>query len=760
MSVDKLKLEVLLAAVDKVTRPLKFIEKTSKETSAALKAAKDRMRELNDQQKRVDGFRTAARGIAIHRQELEKAEVKVRSIKEAMEAAQYPTKAMQRAFNQATEEARNLKGNITRLTDKQERLRRELSASGVDTHKLAAYQRELKANMAQATTEATKQSEALATLNQRASTLRAARYAWDKSMANRNRMKDAGISTITAGVALGAPVVKAVRDYSSFEDAMMGVARQVAGARDENGKLTATYYEMADSIKAMSERIPLATNEIAAIVEAGARMGIQGKENLLSYTETTAIMASAFDLPVDQVGEDVAKIAALYKVPIKSIGELGDVINYLDDNALAKGGDIISVMKRIAGTADTVGMKYKEAAALASTFLSLGAKEEVAGTASNAIMTNLSIATMQSKTFQEGLAMLNMTAGGVQKGMTKNATGTILKVLEAIKKLPQEKQLEATTRLFGKEFGDDAAKLAANIAEYRKQLEMANATQAKGSMQREADARNDALSAQYEMTTSAVFNLTSELGKNFKPALLDIMTTTREVMTSIRAWTAAHPELTAWLVKGAAVLSIVVIGLGILMLAIAAVLGPLAVFKYGMAWFGLKGLGIASAIKSIGTVIMWVGRALLMNPIGLAVTALAGAAYLIYKNWAPIKEFFINLWDGITEKFYAVVEFFKEKFAFLKPILSLLFKPAQLAAAGISAAIAVTPAQAVKIDNRPPITSPAAKAAQNASQKNEIHVYPSPGMDEKKLADLMMRKLEERDRQLAANARSRLTDRD
>jgi TP901 family phage tail tape measure protein len=759
MSVDKLKLEVLLAAIDKVTRPLKVIENGSKETSAALKAAKDQLRALNEQQKRVDGFRAAARGIAIHRQELAKAEERVRSIKQAMESAQYPTKAMQQAFKQATTEANNLKGNITRLTEKQERLRRELSASGVDTHKLAGYQRDLKAQMASATVEVDKQSEALAELNKRASTLRAARYAYDKGMEQRGRLKDGGIATIAAGIAIGAPVAKAVKDYASFEDAMLGVARQVDGARDANGRLTQTYYDMGESIKAMSERIPLATTEIAAIVEAGARMGIKGKENLLAYAETTAIMASAFDLPVDQVGEDVAKIAALYKVPIKSIGDLGDVINYLDDATLAKGGDIIDVMKRIAGTADTVGMKYKEAAALASTFLSLGANAEVAGSASNAIMTNLSIATMQPEKFQGGLAMLRMTAKEIQQGMATDATGTILKVLDAIKALPKEKQLEATTRLFGKEFGDDASKLAANIGEYRKQLELVNDAQAKGSMSREAEARNQALSAQYEMSKSAVFNLTSALGEKLKPALVDIMGSVRDVLRGLRDWMTAHPNLTSALVKGAAVISLIVIGIGALLIAIAGVLGPMLALRYGMALIGIKGFGLVGVVRNIGSAFLWLGRALLMNPLGLAITALAGAAYLIYKNWEPIKEFFSNLWDGITERFHAVVEWFKDRLSFLKPILSLLFSPAKLAAAGFSAAMAATPAQAVKIDNRPPITSQAARTAQ-ASGPTTIHVHPAPGMNEQQLADLVARKMDERDRQRAAAARSSLRDRE
>jgi hypothetical protein len=40
-----------------------------------------------------------------------------------------------------------------------------------------------------------------------------------------------------------------------------------------------------------------------------------------------------------------------------------------------------------------------------------------------------------------------------------------------------------------------------------------------------------------------------------------------------------------------------------------------------------------------------------MNPIGLAVTAIAGAAYLLYRNWEPIAGFFGNLWQQVRAAF-------------------------------------------------------------------------------------------------------------
>ncbi len=54
-----------------------------------------------------------------------------------------------------------------------------------------------------------------------------------------------------------------------------------------------------------------------------------------------------------------------------------------------------------------------------------------------------------------------------------------------------------------------------------------------------------------------------------------------------------------------------------------------------------KGAGWAViALRAVGTAVLFVGRALLLNPIGLAVTAIAGAAYLLYRNWTPVVAWF------------------------------------------------------------------------------------------------------------------------
>lgn len=668
MTPRELKMQVVLSLREKIIKPLQGIASGSSKTSREVKALRDEVKSLQAQNDKIESFRTLSKQTAIVGTELKSAKDRLKAFDAAMTATDKPARKLVEDWKAAKKEVNDLNAKHASMIERQRKLVTALGESGIKTNALSAHQRELKASINETSAALGKQEAKLKAVNANMQNRAAARAQYDKTMAARNRIAGAGTSMVIGGAVMSAPIVAAVRQYSSFEDAMLGVARQVDGARDSTGKLTKTYYEIGDEIKRLSQTIPLATTEIAAIVEAGARMGIQGKDNLLTFAKTTAMTAAAFDLPVDLVGEQMGKLSNLYKIPIKEISNLGDVINYLDDNALSKGGDIIDVMQRIAGTAATVNMGFKDAAALSSTFLSLGATAEIAATASNAMMRELAIATLQPKRFQAGLAALRLSAKEIQSGMSRDATGTIQRVLGAINKLPKEKQLGVTTQIFGDQFGDDAAKLANNLGEYRRQIELVNAAKARGSMLREAEIRNDALSSRYLMVKNRIFNQMARLGKTLRPSLVSLMTSLSGILGWLNDWTKKNPELTATLVKVAAVTAIVVASLGALMLGAAAVLGPFAMLKFSLGMlklqpltWELKGLSWAfgflkTGILMVGRTVLWLGRALLMNPIGLIITGIALAAFLIYKYWEPIKAFFSGLWDAISSHFKIFID--------------------------------------------------------------------------------------------------------
>lgn len=737
---NALELKVVFAAVDKFIRPVKAITGSAGEAAKALRDNTARMKEFNRTVEQIDAFKKVEKDAAIAANTFAKNRRAIDDLKAAMDRAGVPTKAMSAEMERLSKRSEELKSKHQSLLNTEQALFEKLKAGGIDTRNLAEHRRLLASASSEAANASRRLTAALDAENQKMRRLRAAQadLAKSKEMAGKVALAGAGITA--AGVAAGVPVAKASKDFADFETAMLGVARQMDGARDDDGKVTRTYWEMADAIKAMSERLPGSANDIAKIVEGGARMGIQGKENLLTFTETVAVMNKAFpDLGVDQIGEDIGKLSQLYKVPIKDIRQLGDTINWLDDQALAKGGDIIDVMKRIAGTADMAKMSFREAAALGSTFLSLGANREVAASASNAMIRELSIATMQSKRFQGGMGMLGLNSKDIQSGMTKDATGTIITVLEKIKSLAGDKQLEAATRIFGKEFGDDAAKLASNLDEYRRQLQLVKDQKAFGSMQREADAWGDTLNARIENAQNSFTNLSSDLGQHLKPAIASTLENTLAMVQGVRNWAAEHPQLSSALMTTAKWLALVLSVVGGLTVAAGAILVPLAMLRFSMVALGISGAG---GIGMVGAALRGVSIILKTSGIGLAITALITAAQLIYENWDKLGAWWSGMLDGIIGR----INRLKENLQYLMP--------------GVFGNLETAPTKAsttATIAN-----SPLLRAAGGNSYA--VHVNAPPGSinatEGNNLALQIRRELERMDADKSARERSRLRDRE
>lgn len=88
--------------------------------------------------------------------------------------------------------------------------------------------------------------------------------------------------------------------------------------------------------------------------------------------------------------------------------------------------------------------------------------------------------------------------------------------------------------------------------------------------------------------------------------------------------------------------------------------GGLRMVGIAAGWLGtiLRG-ALTIGLRLAGQAILFIGRALLLNPIGLAVTVIAGAAYLIYRNWEPISAWFGKVWGKVKTAFSGAWEWFK-----------------------------------------------------------------------------------------------------
>lgn len=154
-----------------------------------------------------------------------------------------------------------------------------------------------------------------------------------------------------------------------------------------------------------------------------------------------------------------------------------------------------------------------------------------------------------------------------------------------------------------------------------------------------------------------------KIGQALLPTLQKLLPMVEGIIDRLVAWTAAHPDLLAGIGAVAIGLGAVATVAAPLLLGLGSLVGTWAVASYTAVRLAVALRRLAPAFRFVGQAILWLGRALLANPIGLAVAAIAGAAYLIWRNWEPVSAWFQRLWGNVRNIFGGFVQFIRGIFS-------------------------------------------------------------------------------------------------
>lgn len=213
-----------------------------------------------------------------------------------------------------------------------------------------------------------------------------------------------------------------------------------------------------------------------------------------------------------------------------------------------------------------------------------------------------------------------------------------------------------------------------------------NSPSAKNTLDTDAEKQNATLEGHWRRTKIAFNETAISIGESLRPSLIQLSETFIPLMDSVGKWIAANPQLVSGTIKVVGALlafKMATIGLKLglnllispfvnvwknavllranwlrLTLALGEggklrwlVTGFSAVARGARTLGGVLSGGLVRGIMLAGRAVLWIGRALLMNPIGLAITAVAAAAYLIYRNWGAVSGWFKQRWADIKEAF-------------------------------------------------------------------------------------------------------------
>lgn len=664
----------MLELVDKATAPLKEIYGSSTQTSKALQAQREELKKLSKSQSNISSFRQLSGALKQTKADLEDAQSSAARLALEYSKTEKPTRSLTKQFELARQKVKQLKQAEQEQNVQLSLLRSGLSKAGISTKSLANEEKALKSKI-DASTQALRKKQ-LQVDKQIASEKRLIEITkkHKKTQELMGNMTSSGLGAGAAAATGGAAMIVPIKLSIDFESAMADVKKVV------DFDTLQQFKKMNDDIISLSKRLPMTANEIAQIVALGGQSGIK-KSELLVFAEDAVKMGVAFDITAEESGQAMAEMRTAFKMSQNEVTALSDKINYLGNNSPAAAKGIMNIVQRIGPLGEVGGFASGSIAALGATIRGMGVEEEIAATGIKNLMLALVAGESATKGQKAAFEDLGLNSKQIAQSMQKDAEGTTLKVLKAVSKLDKYKQAAVLKDLFGSESLGSIAPLLTNMDALQKNLGLVgDKTKYAGSMQAEYDSRAATTENNLKQFINGLKATGITIGNNLLPSLNELLTEGRGIIDMMQNWSSKHPVLVGNISKVIIVIIALLAAFSAISLGIVALLGPMALMRMMFGVLGVKGFGLIRVIKLIGSTLAWLGKAFLMlgrfmlaNPLILAITLLAVAAYLIYRNWGPIKAFFSDIWNsiktGASQIWQSVVGFFNSGIANISTVI-------------------------------------------------------------------------------------------
>lgn len=639
---NNVRIEVLLNAVDRASRPLKAIQNASKSLAGDIRNSQTTLRDLNAQASRIDGFRKASAQLAVTGQSLNKAKQEAAALAVQFKNTENPTKAQARAMEAAKKSAADLQLKYNGLRQSVQRQRTELAQAGINTRTLSADERRLKTSIGETTAQLNRQREALARVSQQQAKLSRVkeRYQAGKNMAGSMAAAGAagtGIATAgtMAGVKLLMPGYSFAQKNSELQ-AVLGVDKQ----SPEMEALRKQARQLGDNTAASAD--DAASAQIIIAKSGGDADAIQ------AATPVTLNMALSNQRSMEENAALLTGMKSAFQFSNDQIAHIGDVLSMTMNKTAADFDGLSDALTYAAPVAKNAGASIEQTAAMVGALHDAKITGSMAGTGSRAILSRLQAPT--------GKAFEAIKELGVKTSDARGNTRPIFSILKEMQRSFEKNNLGTSQRgeymktIFGEEASSAAAVLmtAASTGKLDKLTAAFKASD--GKTEELVKIMQDNLGGDFKEFQSAYEAVGTDLFDQQNDALRKLTQTATRYVLKLDGWITRNKSLATniGVVAGGA-------------LALIGVIGGIGL----IAWPVVMGINaIIAAAGLLGTVFTVAGGAIVtaVGAISLPVVAVAGAvvagALLIRKYWEPISAFFSGVVEGLKAAFAPVAEIF------------------------------------------------------------------------------------------------------
>ncbi|WP_110687008.1 phage tail tape measure protein [Salinicola aestuarinus] len=653
-----LKLQVVLDAVNNATRPLKKIAEGSGETAKALKASRDQLRNLERAQKDLTAFKAMKRQASESGDALRQQRDRVKQLSRQLRTTEDDTSALNRERDAAIRKARELSRRYTDQTDKSRRLRQGLRETHGMTGKLSDAERDLGRKIRNTTSDIDQQRQRLRSLADAQRRAQQASDQFHRGIGRTNAIRGAGMTGLaTGGAALygGARMLAPGVAYGEQMSAVQAVGR--FDADDER------FQALKEQSRDLGSSTAFSASEVGAGQEFLLRAGMSA-DAIRSSMGDVLNLAIANNTELGRTADIASNIAGTFKIDLEQDGAMGRVADILSATASRANVDLEKLGETVKylGGAEDLDLTLEQATAMAGMLGNIGIQGSQAGTTLRGMMNRLTDPSREAAGVIEQLGIQVSNADGQMRDMPD----ILRDINAATKDLGNADRKQALQQIFGAEAGSGMAELVSQMSTGALDELIEKLRVASGENDRMAETMADNIGGDLKSLRSAWEEVGISITDTNDGPLRDLIQSVTTITRGVGDWIKQNPELAGGIAKAAAGLAALVAVGGAFTIMLASILGPIVTVRYGLAMLGVQtgGFGgkvfrltsrilpaLGSALTWIGRLIAIVGRAFLMNPIGLAVAAIAGAVYLIYRNWGAISEWFAQRWADVKAAF-------------------------------------------------------------------------------------------------------------
>lgn len=474
-------------------------------------------------------------------------------------------------------------------------------------------------------------------------TQNALRKGWD----NLGKLSVAANNIVQLYGRFSGQIEQAKQSWLQYDEALVDAMKTTGLSRDEIEELSA-------ELKKFDTRT--AQNELLSLARVGGKLGISGKEDLLEFVSAADKINVA--LKEDLGGDAEAAIGQIGKlVDIfqlkghmgleRAMLSVGSAINELGAASTANEGYIVNFTNRLAGIAPNASISIDKILGLAST---LDANAQAAETAATAIGQTITAMFKKTETFAQ---IAKMPFEEFRDLLTNDVNGALVKVLEGMKGdqgLFDIVDAMDEMHLNGQRATTVLGALANNVDMLKTQQQLANEAFQEGtSLTNEFNTKNESATAIQEKLKKRITETSVEIGQKLMPAANMVIGGTNTFLGVISKLITLLGKYQAAIITVTGLTALYVAKKKIAYLFSAefraALLKEVAVLEASSKANSLHTVTLkilAGGYKTAGAAAKAFGKALIANPVGLVIAAVAvlaqGIASLVSKSREATRE--------------------------------------------------------------------------------------------------------------------------